>query len=104
MAYDIPYDSIAKDAMDGRRVAVFCDTQTQVKLCKNGIAAAAKRLGASKVTYPLRDRRLVIDGNAVRLLLTNGLDGRGLKADVVYLSESARMQREFAGLMGGEAK
>ncbi len=104
MTYDHPYEDIARDAMAGRRVAVFCDTQMRVKLCKNGIAAAAKRLGASKVVYPLRDRRLVIDGNVVRLLLTNGLDGRGLKADVVYLSESARMQHEFAGLMGGEVR
>lgn len=96
MTYDHPYEDIAKDAIDGKQVAVFCENSEQVKLCKNGIAAAAKRLGARRVVYPLRDRRITIDGNPVRLLLANGFDGCGMSADVVYLSESARYQFEFA--------
>lgn len=98
--YDTPYEDVAKDAMDGRRTVVFCDTDTDIKLCKNGIAAAAKRLGARRVVYPLRDKRLSIDGNAVRFCIPNGLDVRGLRADAVYLSESARCQFEFARTAG----
>ena len=104
MAYDTPYEDIAKDAMAGRRVAVFCDSQTQMKLCKNGIAAAAKRLGARKVVYPLRDKRITVDGNPVRLFLTNGLDGRSTTSDVVYLSETARMQFDHARTVGAIVK
>ena len=104
MMYDTPYEDIARDAMDGRRVAVFCTRDVQAKLCKNGIAAAAKRLGAKRVVYPLRDRRVTIDGNPVRLFLTNGFDGRGTNADVVYLSESARYEIEFARTVGAVVK
>ena len=100
MTYDHPYEDIAKDAMAGRQVAVFCENSEQVKPCKNGIAAAAKRLGARQVVFPLRDRRITIDGNPVRLLLANGFDGRGMSFDVVYLSESARYQFEFARTAG----
>lgn len=102
--YDTPYEDVAKDAMDGKRVAVFCDTDTDIKLCKNGIAAAAKRLGARKVVYPLRDKRLSIDGNTVRFCIPNGLDGRGMSADVVYLSESARYQFEYAKVVSASIK
>ena len=96
MTYDHPYEDIARDAMAGKRVAVFCESDADVKLCKNGITAAAKRLGARRVVHPLRDRRITIDGNHVRLLLANGYDGRGWKADVVYLSDAARYQFEYA--------
>lgn len=104
MTYDMPYEAIARDAMDGKHVAVFCDSQNQLKTHKNGVAAAAKRLGAEKVMHPMRDRRVDVDGNSVRFLLTNGIDGRGLTADIVYLSELARMQMEFAHLMGATTK
>lgn len=98
------YEDIARDAMDGRRVVAFFDTDSQLRLLKNGIAAAAKRLGARKVVCPLRARRLVIDGNSVGLCAANGLDSRGRKADVVYLSDSAREQFDFAALVGATVK
>lgn len=100
MLIDVPYEAIARDAMDGKRVAVFCDGQNQLKMHKRGVAAAAKRMGTTKVTHPMHDRRVDVDGNSVRFLIANGIDGRGLTADIVYLSESARMQVEFAHLMG----
>jgi len=56
------------------------------------------------VVYPLRDKRLSIDGNAVRFCIPNGLDGRGLRADVVYLSESARCQFEYAKVVSASIK
>lgn len=99
-SYELDCDEVARDAMDGKRVAVFCDGQTQATQHKNGIAAAARRAGAVKVVSPVRDRRVDIDGHAVRLFLANGLDGRGFSADVVYLSDSARMQHDYARLMG----
>lgn len=94
------YEEIARDAMDGKHVAVFCDSSTGIKLCKNGVAAAAKRLGARRVVYPLRDRRITVDGNPVRLFVTGGFSHRGYKPDSVYLSESARAQLDFATKVG----
>lgn len=98
--YELDCDEVARDAMDGRRVAVFCDCQNQAKRHKDGVAAAARRAGAAEVVNPARDRRVDIDGHSVRFFLANGLDARGFSADVVYLSDSARMQHDFARLMG----
>lgn len=98
------YEDMARDAIDKKRVAVFCDDQTDLKLCKNGIAAAAKRLGARKVVYPLRDRRITVDGNPVRLFMADAITHRGTSADVVYLSESARRQFDFASAAGAIVK
>ena len=103
MVFDMPYGSIAQDAVDGKRVAVFCDSQAQAERCKRRIADAAQDIGAVKVVCPRGDRRVDIDGNHVHIFLTGG-DGRGYSADVVYLSVLARMQYEWAALMGGEVK
>lgn len=103
MVYEMPFESIARDSMDGKRVAVFCDNQSQADRCKQRIAGKARELGAHKVVCPRRDRRVDIDGNHVYLFLVGG-DGRGYSADVVYLSELARMQHEWAALMGGEVR
>lgn len=99
-SYELDCDAVVRDVMDGRHVAVFCDGEAQATLHKNGIAAAARRAGAVKVVNPARDRRVDIDDHTVRLFLANGLDGRGFSADIVYLSDSARMQQGFAHLMG----
>lgn len=104
MVYDMSYEDIAKDAIAGKQVAVFCESKTQVNRHKKAIAAAARRLGARHVVVPRRDGRVDIDNSVVRLVLGNGIDGRGYRVDAVYLSESARMQHEFAALMGGEVK
>lgn len=104
MPSEMPYEEIAEDAIGGRRVVVFCESNVQAERHKAPIAAAARRLGARNVVSPRRDRRVDIGGTSVRLVLTNGLDGRGLSADVVYLSTCARMQREMAACMGAEVK
>ncbi|MDO4807581.1 MAG: hypothetical protein Q4A07_10065 [Coriobacteriales bacterium] len=96
--YSHPYHLIAQDALDGRKVAVFCDNQSQVDRTKNLVYDALLDLGANKtdVSQSKSAPRVTVRGNAVEFLLTNGVDGRGMSADVVYLSESARMQNEFA--------
>lgn len=99
MLIDVPYEAIARDAMDGKRVAVFCDSQRQADAHGLRIAAAAKDLGAKSAVCSRRRRVVNIDGNLVHLFLTGG-DGRGYSADVVYLSDLARMQHEWGRLMG----
>lgn len=104
MTCDMPYDEIAKDAISGKQVVVFCASQRDADEHKKAIAAAARRLGARHVVSPRRDRRVDVDNSVVRLVLTNGLDGRGMQADVAYLSVGARMQHELATLMQAEVK
>lgn len=104
MNFDMPYDEVAADAMAGRKVVVFCDTDAQARRCKDRIAAAAHRAGARSVVRPMRDRRVEIDGNVVTLLLVGGYDGRGLAADVVYLSERAKLQHEYAAVTQAQVK
>jgi len=105
MIYDeMPYEDIAKDAIAGKQVVVFCDSQRSADNIKKAIAGEARRLGASHVVAPYRDRRVDIDNSVVRLILANGVDGRGIVADVAYLSHSARLQHEYAGLMQATVK
>lgn len=102
--YSYPYDAMAEEAMKGKRVVVFCDSQKQADSAKSALAATLRSMGAEKVVCPRRDRRVDVGGKSVRFVLANGIDGRGMSADSVYLSPSARMQHEFATLMGGKAK
>ena len=106
MDFAHPYHLIARDAIEGRRVAVFCDNVRQVERAKDGVYAALLDLGAdrSEVRRSRREPKVRVRGRAVDFLLTNGIHGRGMAADVVYLSESARMQGELARLMGGEVR
>lgn len=104
MTSEMPYEEITNDAMAGKQVVVFCESSRQADEHKKAIAATARRLGARNVVSPRRDRRVDIDNSTVRLVLTNGLDGRGIAADVAYLSVSARMQHEQAAYMGAEVK
>lgn len=103
---EMPYEEIVKDAMDvnGKTIVVFCDSQRSADDYKKAIAATARRLGAKHVLAPRRDRRVDIDNSLVRLILTNGVDGRGIVADVAYLSTSARIQHEHAALMQATVK
>ncbi len=78
--------------MGGNRIVVFCDNREQVRSVKGGIAAAANRMGASKVVCPIRDARVDINGNSVRIVISGTMQTRGLQADVVYLSDHARTQ------------
>lgn len=103
-SYGHPYDEVAQSALDGKAVVVFCGSMAQLKGAKQAVAAHARRLGARKVVCPHRDGRVDVDGNSVRFLLANGIDGRGMTAEVAYLSESARLQIEFAHLMGAEVR
>ena len=98
-----PYEDIARDALAKKVVAVFCDDADDVKRCKNGVAAAATRMGARRVVYPLRDRCLDVDGNPIRIFVAGGFSHRGYGADVVYLSERARSQLDFAAKLGAKA-
>lgn len=104
MTCDMPYDEIAADAISGRRVVVFCESWRQADAHKRAIAATARRLGARHVVAPRRDWRVDIDNAVVRLVLVDGLDGRGAQADVAYLGSAARMQHELAALMGAQVK
>lgn len=104
MTSEMPYEEIAEDAIAGRQVVVFCASPRQADEHKRAIAATARRLGARHVVSPSRDRRVDIDNSVVRLVLTNGLDGRGIDADVAYLSVGTRMQHELAACMGAEIK
>lgn len=104
MTCDMPYDEIAKDAIAGRQVVVFCTSERQVDEHRRAIAAAARRLDARRVVVPRKGMQVDIDNSAVRLVRTNGLDGRGMRADVAYLSAGARMQHELAWLMQAEVK
>ena len=101
---EMPYEDIAKDAIAGKQVVVFCDSQRSADDHKKAIAATARRLGANHVVAPRCDRRVDIDNSVVRLILANGVDGRGIVADVAYLSLSARIQHEHAGLMQATVK
>lgn len=104
MPEKMPYEEIVKDAIAGKRVVVFCARPGQTDEHKKAIAATARRLGARHVVAKRHGRRVVIDNSVVRLVLTNGLDGRGITADVAYLSVGARMQHELAACMGAEIK
>jgi len=106
MTCDFPYHLIAKDVIEGRKVAVFCDHMTQMEDARKRLVTALLDMGAARHEVKLpRDRhRMSVRGREVRFLLANGVDGRGMAADVVYLSGSARMQKEFARLMGGEIR
>lgn len=104
MTYDTPYEDIVKDAIADKQIVVFCDSQRSADDHKKAIAATARRLGAKHVVAPRRDRRVDIDNSVVRLILANGIDGRGIIADVVYLSRSARMQHEYVALMQATVK
>ena len=101
---EMPYEDIAKDAIAGKQVVVFCDSKRSVEYHKKAIAATARRLEAKHVVTPSRYRRVDIDNGVVRLILANGVDGRGIVADVAYLSTSARIQHEHAGLMQATVK
>lgn len=105
MVNDLPYEDIVNDAISGKQVVVvFCDRYEDAERHKKAIAATARRMNARCVVAPRRDRRVDIDNSVVRLVITNGTDGRGVIADVAYLSEKARMQRALATLMGAEIK
>jgi len=101
-----PYHLIAQDALDGRKVAVFCDSEGQVKRARHGTVAALLDLGVdlSDVTCPRNEYKVRVRDRTIDYLLADGIHGRGMAADVVYLSESARMQGEFARLMGGDVR
>ena len=101
---ELPYADIAKEAASGKRVVVFCDNFVQLKRVKRHVASAARALNTVNVTCSLRNRRVDVGRGVVCLFLTNGIDGRGYTAEVVYLSESARMQQQFASLMRGELR
>ena len=103
MPSEMPYEEIARDAIAGKQV-VFCASLRQADEHKKAIAAAARRLGARHVVAPRRDWRVDVGNAVVRLVLTNGLDGRGAQADVAYLGSATRMQHELAALMGAQVK
>lgn len=100
----MPYDEIVKDAIAGKQVVVFCMSGSQAERYKTAIAATARKLDARRVVAPRRDRRVYINNSSVQFVLVNGLDGRGMMADVAYLSPSARMEHELAALMQAEVK
>ena len=104
--YDFPYHLIARDVIEGRKVAVFCDHMTQMDQARRELLGALLDMGIERneIKVPRDKHYILARGRKVDFLLTNGVDGRGMAADVVYLSRSARMQGEFALLMGGEAR
>ena len=102
MKLEMPYNEIAKDAKAGKRVAVFCDNAAQANRVQKDVWRDC-RLTKGAVNRTRYRRIEVGDGN-VNFFLLNGYEGRGFDADVVYLSESARRQYEYASIVQAEVK
>ena len=104
MNLGIPFDEIAHDAMDGKRVTVFCDNATQAKWVQDDVLRSMKQMDVHKVVANSRNRSIRVGDGVVHFLLLSGYDGRGLDADVVYLSVSARKQYEYASIVQAEVR
>ena len=48
MDFGTPYHLIAKDVLDGRKVAVFCDNVRQVERAKRGLVGALLDAGVER--------------------------------------------------------
>ena len=103
MKLEMPYNEIAKDAKAGKRVAVFCDNAAQANRTQDNVFWFVKQMDDNAVNHP-RYRRIDVDDGEVSFFLLNGYEGRGSIADVVYLSESARHQYEYASIVQAEVK
>lgn len=102
--YRMPHDEIARDIADGKDVVVFCDNDELAKAHMSRVAGELMRMGRdrSELRVNHRGRTVRLEGGGIAhfvLTARNGYYSRGLAADEVYLSESARMQMEYAGLM-----
>jgi hypothetical protein len=103
MKLEMPYIEIAKDAKAGKHVVVFCDNATQANRTQDNVFWLIKQMDDNAVNHP-RYRRINVGDGEVSFFLLNGYDGRGYDADVVYLSESARRQYEYASIVNAEVK
>lgn len=101
MIFEMPYIKIAGDATMGKRVAVFCDNAIQAKHTQEEVYRHCELGGA--VSHP-RKRTIDVGDGKVSFFLLNGYDGRGYNAEVVYLSESARRQYEYASIVNAEVR
>lgn len=102
--YLMPHDEIARDIAGGKKVVVFCDSADMAKAHMDKVSAELRGMGHGRSEQRLsyRHRTIRIDGAGIaHFVLTdrNCYHGRGLAADEVYLSESARMQAAQAHVM-----
>lgn len=102
--YRMPHDEIARDVADGREVVVFCDNDELAKAHMSRVAGELMRMGRdrSELRVNHRGRTVRIEGGGIAsfiLTARNAYNGRGMSVDKAYISESARMQMEYAGLM-----
>ncbi len=102
--YAHPYDRIAADLADGRRVVVFCDNAKQAYRAINEVAYALTRMGVESISRSYSLRTVRAQDGLARFVIANDQDGRGLTSDVAYVSESVHMQYDYARLMNAEIR
>ena len=102
--YRMPHDEIARDVAEGREVVVFCDNDELAKAHMSRVAGELMRMGRDRSKLRVNHRRHTVrieGGGIAHFVLTsrNAYNGEGMSVDAVYVSESARMQMEYASLM-----